>query len=55
MTLPKDAAQTVQALADRGIVGGYALDGNKLLVTATEITTDGGISALCHALKEILA
>lgn len=50
--LPGNAEETVQKLADQGIIAGYPLEGNKLLVTATEITTDDGIKALCDALKE---
>jgi glycine dehydrogenase subunit 1 len=49
--LPKPAAGAVQALADKGIIAGYALEGNRLLVAATEMTTDADIAALCDALR----
>lgn len=52
--LPRESAAVVQALADKGIIAGYALDGNKLLLAATEMTTDEDIAALCAALKEAL-
>jgi len=51
--LPKNAAEVTQHLAGQGIIAGYPLEDNKLLITATEITTDSGIEALCTALKEI--
>lgn len=53
--LPKPSAQVVQALADRGIIAGYAVDGTKLVLAATEMTTDADIAALATALKEVLA
>ncbi|MBI1363104.1 MAG: aminomethyl-transferring glycine dehydrogenase subunit GcvPA [Proteobacteria bacterium] len=52
--LPKNSADVVEALADIGIIGGLALDGNKLLVTATELTTPEHIAAFTAALKEVL-
>jgi glycine dehydrogenase subunit 1 len=52
--LPKDAYQTVKTLTARGIIGGLPLDGNRLLVAATEMTEDKDIAALCAALREIL-
>ena len=51
----KNAHDIVQKLADdHGIIAGYPADDNTILVTATEITTDGGIDALTNALKEVL-
>ncbi len=51
----KNANEVVQALADNhGIIAGYPADENTILITATEITTDGGINALTNALKEAL-
>ena len=51
----KNAGDIVQKLADDyGIIAGYPADENTILITATEITTDGGIDALTNALKEIL-
>ncbi|MCB1563805.1 MAG: aminomethyl-transferring glycine dehydrogenase subunit GcvPA [Alphaproteobacteria bacterium] len=52
--LPKPSKDVVEALAQRGIVGGYALEGNGLLLCATEMTTDEDIAALVSALKEVL-
>lgn len=52
--LSKDAHQVVEALAAKGIIAGYPLEGNKLLVAATEMTTDADIKALCDALGEVL-
>ncbi len=52
--LPKPANIVVEDLATCGIIGGYALDGNRLLVTATEMTTDDQIEELVHSLSEIL-
>ena len=49
--LPKPAAGAVQALADKGIIAGYALEGNRLLLAATEMTTEADIAALCDALR----
>lgn len=52
--LGKPSKAIVQKLADQGIIAGLALDGNKLLVTATEMTTDEHINAFTKALKEVL-
>ena len=60
--LPKPATEVVEALADRGVLGGVpygrlapdtGMD-DVLLVAATEVTTDGHIEALKTALSEIL-
>jgi glycine dehydrogenase subunit 1 len=52
----KNAEQVIENLADQGIIGGYPLTKhgheNRIIVTATEITTDGGITALANALAE---
>jgi glycine dehydrogenase subunit 1 len=53
--LTKPSADVVQTLADQGIVAGFALKGNKLLLAATEMTTDEDIAALCKALSAALA
>lgn len=51
----KNAAEIVQTLADDyGIIAGYPADKNTILITATEITTDNGITALASALQEVL-
>ena len=52
--LPNEAAGVVQAMAERGVLGGIALEGNQLLVAATELTTDEDVKALVLALKEVL-
>lgn len=46
----KNAAAKAQQLADKGIIAGYP-DGDKLVVAATELTTDEDIAALAEALK----
>ena len=46
----KNAAEIVQQLADQGIIAGYPATNDTILITATEITTDGGIDALKNAL-----
>lgn len=53
--LEQDAASVVEALAARGIIGGYPLPDNQLLLAATEMTTQADIEALTSALQEILA
>ena len=51
--LPRNAEEVVGELAGKGIIAGYALDGNQLLLAATEMTTDEDIKALCSALAEM--
>lgn len=53
--LSKDAQEVTDTLAARGIIAGYPLDDNQLLLAATEMTTDEDIKALCSALDEVLA
>lgn len=53
--LPKSAFDIIQKLTEKNIIGGYALDGNRLLVAATEMTTDADIADLQKALNEVLA
>jgi glycine dehydrogenase subunit 1 len=55
VTLPKAANDVVNALADQGIIAGYPVEGNRLLVTATEMTTEEDIRAFAKALTEALA
>jgi glycine dehydrogenase subunit 1 len=64
LRLPKPAAEVVEALAGRGILGGVPVSrlypgqadlANLLLVAATETTTTDDIEALAGALAEILA
>lgn len=50
----KDAAKIVQKLADQGIIAGHPA-GDKLIVAATELTTDDDIAALAAALKGAIA
>ncbi len=54
VTLPKGAAIVVEDLATAGIIGGYAAEGNRLLIAATEMTTQDDIDELVHVLSEIL-
>lgn len=53
--LPKLATGVVDKLADKGIIAGLTLEDNKLLVCATEMTTNEDITELCTALREVLA
>ncbi len=48
--LSKPAAEVVETLAAKGIIAGYALEGNQLLMCATEMTTDEDIAALAEVL-----
>ena len=50
-----DAHKIVNTLADKGIIAGLALDDGKLLVTATETTSEADISAFKDALREVLS
>lgn len=52
--LGKPAQGVVDRLASQGIIAGLALGGHKLLVTATEMTTDEHIESFIIALKEVL-
>lgn len=52
--LGKPSKAVVDKLATQGIIAGLALPGNKLLVTATEMTTDEHIETFVKALKEVL-
>ncbi len=53
--LPKPSKDVVEELAGRGIISGYALDDNQLLIAATEMTTDEDIQTLAKNLKTVLA
>ncbi len=55
ISLPKPAKGICQQLNEKGIVAGYPLDGNRLLVTATEMTTDEDISNFSKALKDVIS
>jgi glycine dehydrogenase subunit 1 len=52
--LPKDSKRIAEDLATCGIISGYALEGNKMLFCATEMTTDDDIQDLVDTLAEIL-
>ena len=52
--LSKPAKEVVEALAQKGIIAGLALEENKLLVAATEMTTENDRNQLIAALKEEL-
>lgn len=52
--LSKPAVQVVEDLATCNIIGGHALEGNKMLVCATEMTTDEDITEFVETLAEIL-
>lgn len=52
--LPKPSKDVVAALADKGMIAGYALDDNQLLVAATEMTTESDIKTFISALQECL-
>ncbi|MBI1327473.1 MAG: aminomethyl-transferring glycine dehydrogenase subunit GcvPA [Alphaproteobacteria bacterium] len=45
--LPYNAKEFVAMAADMEFIAGYALEGNELLLAATEMTTDDDIKALC--------
>ena len=52
--LPKTSNDVVEALAGKGIIAGLAADENKLVIAATEMTTDEDIETFAAALKEAL-
>ncbi len=53
--LPKPAAQVAEDLETCGIIGGYVIeDTNKMLVCATEMTTEDDIKEFTYALAEVL-
>lgn len=50
--LPVDSTPVVETLSTQGIIAGLALDNNRLLVAATEMTTSQDINTLCLALQK---
>lgn len=52
--LPSDSHETHCELVARNIIPGIAYDGNRLLLCATEMTSDEDISQFAAALKEVL-
>ena len=55
LELPVAASDAINKLAARGIIGGYAVGGNTLLVAATEMTSKEDIEAFATNLEEICA
>lgn len=53
--LPCPAKSVVESLASKGVIAGYALAGNQLLVAATEMTRDCDVENLCRGLREIVS
>lgn len=53
--MPKPADEVVEKLAGAGIIAGYPLEGGRLLVAATEMTTDEDIETFATVLEEVLA
>lgn len=51
----KDAAKIIDDLAQKDIIAGFAAAPDKLVVAATEMTTDEDIAAFSAALKGVLA
>ena len=52
--VPKASRQVVDALAQKNIIAGLPLDEQRILVTATEMTSGDDIKAFVKALKEVL-
>ncbi len=64
LMLPRSGSGVIEELAERGVLGGVALERlypgveplrNAILVTATELTTDEDIETLADELQEVLA
>lgn len=53
--LSKPADEVVEALAAKKIIAGYPLNENRLLLCATEMTTNADVESLVSALQEALA
>lgn len=53
--LPMNAAETVKKLTAQGIIAGLPLEGGKLLVAATEMTTESDINTLAEVLENMCA
>lgn len=52
--LPSDAQKISDALYAQGITSGLVLDGNRMLMAATEMTSEADINALISAMKEAM-
>lgn len=55
ITLSKPSKEIVEKLLAKGIIAGHPIDEHRLLVTATEMTTDEDITQFTKALSEVLA
>ncbi|MAF68467.1 MAG: aminomethyl-transferring glycine dehydrogenase [Micavibrio sp.] len=55
VSLPKDAQEICDALAEKNITAGLVVGEKDLLVAATEMTTESDIEAFASALKDALA
>ena len=55
ITLPKDSSEIVNTLAQKGLVAGYPASDNRLVMAATEMTTQDDINMFTDALREVLA
>lgn len=53
LELPRDAGDVVQTLADKGVIAGYPLEGRRLIVCATEMTSEDDIEKFVKNMKEI--
>lgn len=53
--LSKSSKECVSALAAHGVIAGYALENNRLLLAATEMTSEDDVSRLCAELEKFLA
>ena len=54
VTFDKPVKDIILSLAHQDMIPGLRLDDHRLLVCATEMTTDADIQALCDGLKEVL-
>ncbi len=54
VSLPVDAQALVETLSEEGIIAGYPLGGKRLLVAATEMTTDDDIESLVSTMREAM-
>ena len=52
--LNQDSKEVNKKLLEKRIIGGRALENNKMVVAVTELTTDKDIGKFAAALKEIL-
>jgi len=50
--LPANAKSTANHMTENGIIAGLPLDGNKMLVAVTEMTTEADMDTFITAMKE---